>query len=159
VTDAVQVAAVTFSTLLLVLVLELVRRRKLTEEHSLIWVIGALALLGLSMWRNVLDVAAHEIGVHYPPALLLLALTGFVLLVSLYFSVVISRQRRDIERMLEEIALLGADVRQLHESGRTVSLTEVMPYAPGESSKPAAAGSLSGQQHIAGIQPDDQSAA
>jgi hypothetical protein len=159
VNDAVQIAAVAFSTLLLVVVLELVRRRRLTEEHSLIWVIGALALLALSMWRNVLDVAAAAIGVHYPPALLLLALTGFVLLVSLYFSVVISRQRRDIERMLEEIALLGAAVRELRDSGRTVSLTEVVPYTTGESGKTAQAGSLAGQQHITGIQPDDQSAA
>lgn len=157
--DTVQIAAVAFSTLLLVVVLELARRRRLTEEHSLIWAIGALALLALSTWRNVLDVAAAAIGVHYPPALLLLALTGFVLLVSLYFSVVISRQRRDIERMLEEIALLGADVRELRDSGRTVSLTEVVPYTTGKSGKTAQAGSLAGQQHIAGIQPDDQSAA
>jgi hypothetical protein len=158
-TDAVQVVAITFSTLLLALVLELVRRRSLNEEHSLIWVIGALALLGLSVWRNMLDVAALAVGVHYPPALLLLALTGFVLLVSLYFSVVVSRQRRDIERMLEEIALLEADVRQLRGSGRAVPLAEVMPHAASESSKPAHARSLAGEQHITGVQPDDQSAA
>ncbi len=158
-TDAVQVAAVTFSTLLLVLVLELVRRRSLTEEHSLIWVVGSAALLALSMWRNVLDVTALAIGVHYPPALLLLALTGFVLLVSLYFSVIISRQRRDIERMLEEIALLGVDLRQLRDSGRTVTLTEVMPDAAGERGEASQARSLAGQEHISSVQPDDQSAA
>ena len=157
--DAVQVAAIAFSTLLLGLVLELVRRRRLTEEHSLIWVIGAIALLALSSWRNVLDVLAPVIGVHYPPALLLLALTGFVLLASLYFSVVISRQRRDIERLLEEIALLAADVRQLGGSGRPVSRCEVVPHASSESSKPTQPGSLAGQQQVAGIQADDQSAA
>ena len=157
--DTVQIAAIAFSTLLLGIVVELVRRRRLTEEHSLIWVIGALALLALSAWRNVLDVLAPAIGVHYPPALLLLTLTGFVLLVSLYFSVVISRQRRDIERLLEEIALLGADVRHLRASGRPVSRTEMVPYTSSEGSKPAQAGSLAGQQHIAGIQPNDQSAA
>jgi hypothetical protein len=159
VNDTVHVAAIAFSTVLLGLVLELVRRRRLTEEHSLIWIIGAFVLLALSSWRNVLDVLAPVIGVHYPPALLLLALTGFVLLVSLYFSVVISRQRRDIERLLEEIALLAADVRQLAGSGRPVSRTEVVPYASSESGKPAQAGSLAGQQQVSGIQADDQSAA
>jgi hypothetical protein len=159
VNDTVQVAAIAFSTLLLGLVLELVRRRRLTEEHSLIWVIGALALLALSSWRNVLDVLAPAIGVHYPPALLLLALTGFVLLVSLYFSVVISRQRRDIERLLEEIALLGADVRQLRGSGRPIPRAEMMPHTAREGGEPAQAGGLAGQQHIASIQADDQPAA
>ena len=157
--DLVQVAAVSFSAALLLLVVELVRRRKLTEEHSLIWIAGALGLLGLSLWRNVLHVAARALGVHYPPALLLLALTAFVFLVSLYFSVVVSRQRLEIERMLEELALLDADVRALHGSGRTVAAAEVVPDAARKRGKPANPGSVSREQHIAGVQPDDHPAA
>lgn len=158
-TDPVQLVAVSFSALLLALVLELVRRRKLTEEHSLIWVLGSLALLGLSVWRNVLHVAARVVGVYYPPALLLLVLTGFVALVSLYFSVVVSRQRQEIERMLEEIALLDADLRQLRDSGRAVSAAEVVPDTARESGKPAEPGGVSRKQHVTRVQPDDQSAA
>jgi hypothetical protein len=114
--DLVQVVSLVFSALLLGLVLELVRRRKLREEYSLIWIVCAVALFALSVWRDLLHVAAEALGVYYPPALLLLALTGFVFSVSLYFSVVISRQRHEIERLVEEIALLDADVRQLRES-------------------------------------------
>ena len=158
-TDAVQIAAVSFSILLLTLVLELVRRRKLTEEHSLIWVLAAIALLVLSMWRNVLHVAARAAGVHYPPALLLLALAAFVVLVSLYFSVVISRQRQDVERLLEEVALLGADLRQLRDSPRTVTATQVVPHAAREGGKPTQAGRFTGEQDVGGVQPDDESAA
>ena len=158
-TDLVQLGAVSFSAMLLILVLELVRRRKLTEEHSLIWVVGAIALLGLSVWRHLLDVAARAVGVYYPPALLLLALTGFVFLVSLYFSVVISRQRQDIERMLEELALLDAEVRQLRDSGRPVAASQVMPDATGQGGKPPEPGRVSREQHVAGVQPDDKSAA
>lgn len=135
-TDLVQLAAISFSAALLALVLELVRRRKLTEEHSLIWILGAVGLLGLSIWRDLLHVAARAAGVHYPPALLLLALTGFVFLVSLYFSVVISRQRQEIERMLEEIALLDADVREIRGSGRAVAAVDVVPDAARDGGKP-----------------------
>ena len=158
-TDVVQLASVAFSALLLGLVLELVRRRRLTEEHSLIWIAGAMVLLVLALWRDVLHVAARAVGVHYPPALLLLALTGFVFLVSLYFSVVISRQRQDIERMLEELALLDAEVRALRGSGRPVAAAEVMPHAAGEAREAAESRRVSRKQHVAGIQPDDQSAA
>ena len=158
-TDLVQIVAVGFSIVLLAIVLELVRRRRLTEEHSLIWIVGALALLVLSVWRNVLDVAARVVGVYYPPALLLLALTGFVFLVSLYFSVVISRQRQDIERMVEELALLEAEVRRLRESGATVSPVQVMPDAARQGGEPAEPRRLSRQQHVPRVQPDDQSAA
>ena len=158
-TNLVQIAAVSFSIVLLAIVLELVRRRRLTEEHSLIWIAGSLTLLILSVWRNVLDVAARVVGVYYPPALLLLALTGFVCLVSLYFSVVISRQRQDIERMVEELALLEVEVRRLRESGGAVSAVHVMPDASRQSGEPSEPRRLPRQQHVPGIQPDDQSAA
>lgn len=112
-TDVVQIVSIVVSAALLLAVVELVRRRSLTEEYSFIWIVCASALLGLSLWRNVLELAAAALGVHYPPAVLLLVLTLFVVVVSLYFSVVVSRQRKQIERLVEEMALLDADVREL----------------------------------------------
>lgn len=112
-TDVVQPVSIAVSAGLLVAVVELVRRRALTEEYSFIWIICASALLGLSLWRNVLELAASALGVHYPPAVLLLVLTLFVVIVSLYFSVVVSRQRKQIERLVEEMALLDEEVRRM----------------------------------------------
>lgn len=131
-TDPVQLVSIVVSALLLVVVIELVRRRQLTEEYSFIWILCAVALLGLSLWRNVLDVAAAALGVHYPPALLLLVLTFFVVLISLSFSIVVSRHRKRIERLVEEVALLDADLRAVRDSVRTVVAGEVMPRAADE---------------------------
>jgi uncharacterized coiled-coil protein SlyX len=47
---------------------------------------------------------------------LLLVLTFFVVIVSLYFSVVVSRHRQDIEKLVEEVALLDEKVRRLRSS-------------------------------------------
>lgn len=136
-TDGVQLVSIVVSAALLLAVGELVRRRRLTEEYSLIWIVCAVALLALSLWRNALDVAASALGVHYPPALLLLALTFFVVIVSLYFSVVVSRQRTQIERLVEEVALLDAELRALQTSVRPVPADEVMPGPATESGHPA----------------------
>lgn len=114
-TDLVQVVAIVVSALLLVLVVELVRRRQLTEEYALIWIVCAVALLVLSVRREILHVVARWLDVHYPPALLVLVLFGFVFLASLHFSVVISRQRRQIERLVEETAILSAQLRELSD--------------------------------------------
>lgn len=116
-TDPVQLVSIVVSAALLVLVVELVRRRRLTEEYSLIWIVCAGALLTLSLWRNLLDLSAAALGVHYPPAVLLLVLTFCVVLVSLYFSVVVSKQRQQIERLIEEMALLDAELRALAGRG------------------------------------------
>ena len=115
-TDVVQLVSIVVSASLLVTIVELVRRRRLSEEYSLIWIVCAVALFALSLWRNVLDLAASALGVHYPPAVLLLVLTFFVVIVSLYFSVVVSRHRQDIEKLVEEVALLDEQVRRLRSS-------------------------------------------
>ena len=98
---------------LLLFVLDLVRRRKLTEEYSFIWIFFALGLVALSVWRESLHAVARWLDVHYPPAVLLAATILFVFIASLYFSVVISRQREQIERLVEEHAILAARMNEL----------------------------------------------
>jgi hypothetical protein len=131
VTDPVQLVSIAVSGGLLALVIELVRRRRLTEEYSFIWIGCACALLALSLWRNVLDLTAAALGVHYPPAVLLLVLTFFVVLASLYFSVVVSRQRQQIERLVEDLALLDADVRALKCRSRESVASSSRSQPPG----------------------------
>lgn len=111
--DPVQVLAIAVSLSLLLLVLELVRRRLLGEEYSLLWIFGALALLAISVWRKALDAVAIWLGVSYGPALLLLLLGAFVFVALLYFSVVASRQRVQIERLIEDSAILEARLREI----------------------------------------------
>jgi len=114
-TPGVQIAAIVVSAALLAIVLELVRRRVLTEEYSFLWIVFSLALLGLSIWRNILHAMARWLGIFYPPALLLLLLIFFVFVASLYFSVVISRQRAQIERLIEDQAILAAELREVRQ--------------------------------------------
>ena len=112
-TDPVQVISIVVSFLLLLLVLDLVRRKRLTEEYSFVWIVCALALIGLSIGRRLLDSVASTMGIFYPPAVLLLVLVLFVFVASLSFSVVLSRQRQQIERLIEETAILDARIREL----------------------------------------------
>jgi hypothetical protein len=116
-TDVLHIVSLGVSGLLLVLVLELVRRRKLTEEYSFIWIVGAVGLLVMSSSREVLHVSAALLGIAYPPALLLLVVIFFFFVTSLYFSVVVSQQRQQIERLTEELAILAARQREREETG------------------------------------------
>ena len=111
--EPVQAIALFTSLFLLGLVLELVRRKKLTEEYSFVWLICAVALLAVALGRRLLDQVALAMGIYYPPAALLLVLIFFVFIASLSFSVVVSRQRQQIERLIEEAALLDARWREL----------------------------------------------
>ena len=111
--DSIQLLAVFISCGLLLVVLDLVRRQKLNEEYSFVWIVCALALIGLSLARRTLDVVALAVGIYYPPAALLLVLIVFVFLASVSFSVTASRHRQQIERLIEDAALLEVQVREL----------------------------------------------
>jgi len=116
VTDRIDRAGLVVSVALLLVVLELVRRKKLSEEFSFLWVVGALAVLGISLRRDLLDRTALWLGVYYPPSLLLLILLVIVFVGSLSFTVVLSRHRRQIERLMEDSAILTAEIRELREN-------------------------------------------
>ena len=112
-TDRVQLIALTGSVVLLLLILELVRRRRLAEEYSALWIVSALVLIGISLRRDVLDFAARWLGVYYPPAVLVLMLVAIISVASLSFSVILSRQQRQLDRLIEENAIMAAELRDL----------------------------------------------
>jgi hypothetical protein len=114
-TDRIDRVGIAVSVALLILVLDLVRRRKLNEEYSFLWVLCAVVVLGLSLRRDLLDRSARWLGVYYPPSLLLLVLLVVVFVGSLSISVVLSRHRRQIERLIEDSAILAAELRELRE--------------------------------------------
>lgn len=113
--DRIQIIAIVLSAAFLLTVLELVRRRKLIEEYSFLWIVVALLMLAISIWRELLHAAARELGVHDPPNVLLIALTAAVVLALLGISVILSRQRRQIERLIEDASILSAEVRDLRK--------------------------------------------
>jgi hypothetical protein len=62
-----QLVAILGAATLLLTVLELVRRRRLGERYALLWLLSALVLLALGIWRGALASISHAIGVIYPP--------------------------------------------------------------------------------------------
>ena len=111
--DRIQIVALIVSVVLLIVVLELVRRRKLTEEYSFLWILSSLLLLALAVRREILHAVARWLGVYYPPIVLVMLLIVMVFVASLCFSVIVSRQRQQIERLIEETAILSAELRDL----------------------------------------------
>lgn len=94
-------------------VLELVRRRRLSEEYSLLWLVTALAMLVVSAWRDLLHGMAAAVGIVYPPNLLFLLAALFSLAILLYFSTVITRLTRENKDIAQHVALLQYEVERL----------------------------------------------
>ena len=109
----IHILAVVASVFVIVLILSLIRRRKLREEYSMVWLLGSVVLLLFAVWRDLLDLIAEAVGVYYAPAILLLIGILFGGLIYLHFTVVISRQADQTKNMAQEIALLKERIERL----------------------------------------------
>lgn len=110
--DRTIVVSVAGSLFLLLLVMELVRRRQLREQYALAWLISGVILFVLSFSRTLLALVAQALGIFYPPSALFLIGFFLFLLVLLHFSVIISRQANEIKDLVQEVALLQWRVGQ-----------------------------------------------
>ncbi len=111
----VEIVALLGSVGLLGFVLELVRRKKLAEGYSLLWLLTSIVLLILSLWRELLDVLAGLVGIFYPPAALFVVGFGFVLLILLQFSVVVSSLSAENRGLSQKLAIMDWRLRQLED--------------------------------------------
>ena len=101
------IVGVIASLVLLVIVLELVRGRRLKERYALLWLATGVVLLVLSVWRSGLNTIASWFGVRgYPPAVLFAVGVLFILLVLLHYSTVISKLSDQNTILAQRLALL-----------------------------------------------------
>src|SRR5690348_7107878 len=110
--DRIRWVAIAGSALLFLVVLELVRRRRLMERYALLWLLSAVVLMGLGLWKNGLIHISRAIGIVYPPNALFFVAFGFVLLLLLHFSSAVSRLSDQSKVLAQRLALLEERVRR-----------------------------------------------
>ena len=110
----ISIAASIASLLLILVVLELIRGRRLKERYALLWLATGIVLLVLSAWRGGLNTIAGWLGVGtYPPAILFAAAVLFIILVLLHYSTVLSRLTDENVVLAQRLGLLDERLRRL----------------------------------------------
>jgi hypothetical protein len=108
----IDLVAIIVSALLLGYIVESVRRRRLREEYSILWLATATILLLLAVIRPALDILARALGIISPVNALFLVGFAFTTIILLHFSTVVSRLSRENRELAQRYALL---VHQLEE--------------------------------------------
>jgi hypothetical protein len=113
----VSILAAIASVVLLGIIFELIRSRRLRERYALLWLLTGLVLLALSLWRGGLNTIAGWVGIEtYPPAALFAVAALFILLVLLHYSTVISKLSDQSTMLAQKVALLEAELRETRKS-------------------------------------------
>lgn len=103
------------SILLLLVILNLVRTKKLSEKYSILWLLSVMLMLIISMWRGLLEVFARIFGIVYPPSFLFMLAFFLGIVMALHFSIVITRLSDEQVKLSQEIALLKARLKKLEK--------------------------------------------
>ena len=128
----IQIFAIAATAALFFVVFELVRRRRLMERYALLWMFSAAVLLGLAVWRSALEELASAVGIFYAPSALFAIALGFISMLLLHFSLVISRLADQNKVLAQRMSLLQQRVDELEaaEAARAAGREVEAPAEP-----------------------------
>lgn len=131
-----QIVSIIVSLGLLLIVFELVRRRRLLERYALLWLFTAVVLLGLSVWGDLLNQVSRAIGIGYGPSTLFAVALGFITMLLLHFSIVISRLGEQNKVLAQSVGLLQRRLEHLERhSDETISGDQAVPRPEADGSR------------------------
>ncbi|MDW7760747.1 MAG: DUF2304 domain-containing protein [Acidobacteriota bacterium] len=108
----IQILSIIGSILLIIFIVELIRRKRLREEFSILWLAMGFVFLGVAMFRNLLDQFSFMIGISYPPTALFLILIIGLMLILMHFSVAISELKEANKKLIQEIGLMKLEAEK-----------------------------------------------
>jgi len=104
---ALQISAITGAAIA-ILVLYLYRKKKLKEDHAILWLFVSISIVVLSTWTDLLLMINVLVGAANVTDVVLAAFVAFLLLVCIYYSVKISELTERSKSLAQEVALLKA---------------------------------------------------
>ena len=131
----IQIVAIVVTLGLFATVFELVRRRRLMERYALLWLFASAILLGLAVWRDLLEAVASAVGIFYAPSALFAIAFGFILVLLLHFSLVISRLADQNKVLAQRLGLLQQRVDALSAEDPAAAAPQPAPPAEPELSR------------------------
>lgn len=122
-----KIFALLLSVGILLFILEMVRRKKLREEYSVLWLATGVAMLILVIKYDWLVALTDLIGAELPTSTLFLGSIIFLLLIAVQFSIKLSHLTEQSKNLAQQNALLTEQINRLEKQQTTPSENEKPP--------------------------------
>ncbi|MDX3657918.1 DUF2304 domain-containing protein [Streptomyces sp. ID05-26A] len=106
------VVAIIGSILILLGIMELLRRRQLSEKYAVLWLVVGVLLLILTIFPGLLGTISTAAGIEVPSNLLFFTAIVFLIGVALHLSWELSRLEDETRKLAEDLAILRLDVEE-----------------------------------------------
>lgn len=107
---ALQLIASIANLFALLMILSFLRRERLKEKYSLLWLLCIVVAQALILCYHWIDRFAAWMGVFYPPSLIFFLAILFLFVMVLHLTLVVSKQNKQIQVLAQQLALLDARV-------------------------------------------------
>lgn len=115
ITARLQIVAIIAVLLLIIMLIGLLKKNRLALRYSLLWMLSCLVMLILALFPGLLDDFAHLIGVYSSVNALFAVLICCGLMLMISFTVIVSKEKREIVKLVQENALMEQRIRKLEE--------------------------------------------
>lgn len=102
-----------FSIVFLIFILNLVKKNKLEEKYSIVWIIFSVGILLISIFYNLFMEFSYKLGVYYPPILLLLFTTIIEGIYIIHITITITKQNKMVITLTQQLAILKEKVEEM----------------------------------------------
>jgi len=110
------------SLIFLLFIIDNVRKERIKEAYSLIWLTMGIVFLIISLWIRALEYISYLVGIYYSPIVFFLILIIMILFILIQYSIVISNQTEKIKTLIQESALLK---KRIEEQENTITNYEL----------------------------------
>lgn len=93
-------------------IIDLVRRRKLNEEYSFLWLIIGVILLLITFFPHIIEFISGMFGTELPINTLFFTGIIFLMLLGLFFSLKISILSNRVKKLSQKIAILEFEIKK-----------------------------------------------
>ncbi len=108
-----KIFTISISIILFIVIIDLVRRRKLREEFSWLWLLTGVVIIVLSAWYDLLLFITRLVGAVLPTSTLFFFGLLFLMAISLYYSTKISSLHDHVKDLAQHVAILQTEVKKL----------------------------------------------
>ena len=113
-----QIFALVVSLLVFVFTIEMVRKKRLREEYSVLWLTTSVIMFVLVVKYDWLETITKFIGAGLPTTTLFIGSIVFLMLISVQFSIKISKLTNQVKDLVQDNTLLRAELKNRSRSDR-----------------------------------------
>lgn len=107
-----RVIAITIAIATFIIIIELVRRKKLSEEFSVIWLLAGIIIILFAVWSDLLLFITRVTGIIAPTSIVFFFGIISLILINLQFSIKISKLQNQLKNLAQKQALMSLDKEQ-----------------------------------------------